>query len=40
MAVRSIPFVILLFFVFFAVPLALDPDIPPYPEAIAAGNAI
>jgi His/Glu/Gln/Arg/opine family amino acid ABC transporter permease subunit len=35
-AVRSIPFVILLFFVFFAVPLALDIDIPPYPAAIAA----
>jgi polar amino acid transport system permease protein len=34
--VRSIPFVILLFFVFFAVPLALDLDIPPYPAAIAA----
>jgi len=34
--VRSIPFVILLFFVFFAVPLALDVDIPPYPAAIAA----
>ena len=34
--VRSIPFVILLFFVFFAVPLALDIDIPPYPAAIAA----
>jgi len=28
--------VILLFFVFFAVPLALDVDIPPYPAAIAA----
>jgi polar amino acid transport system permease protein len=35
-AIRSIPFVILLFFVFFAVPLALDIDIPPYPAAIAA----
>jgi len=35
-AVRSIPFVILLFFVFSAVPLALDIDIPPYPAAIAA----
>jgi His/Glu/Gln/Arg/opine family amino acid ABC transporter permease subunit len=34
--VRSIPFVILLFFVFFALPLALDIDIPPYPAAIAA----
>ena len=34
--VRSIPFVILLFFVFFAVPLALDIDIPPYPAAITA----
>src|SRR3984957_16501665 len=34
--VRSIPFLILLFFVFFAVPLALDVDIPPYPAAIAA----
>src|SRR5580704_1729460 len=35
-AVRSIPFVILLFFGFFALPLALDMDIPPYPAAIAA----
>src|SRR3984957_8424657 len=35
-AVRSIPFVILLFFVFFALPLALDMDIPPYAAAIAA----
>jgi polar amino acid transport system permease protein len=35
-AVRSIPFVILLFFVFFAVPLALDLNIAPYPAAIAA----
>jgi His/Glu/Gln/Arg/opine family amino acid ABC transporter permease subunit len=35
-AVRSIPFVILLFFVFFALPLALDMDIPAYPAAIAA----
>jgi polar amino acid transport system permease protein len=34
--VRSIPFVILLFFVFFAVPLAFDFDIPPYPAAITA----
>jgi His/Glu/Gln/Arg/opine family amino acid ABC transporter permease subunit len=34
--VRSIPFVILLFFMFFAVPLALGMDIPPYPAAIAA----
>lgn len=34
--VRSIPFVILLFFIFYAVPLALDLDIPPYPAAIAA----
>jgi His/Glu/Gln/Arg/opine family amino acid ABC transporter permease subunit len=34
--VRSIPFVILLFFAFFAVPLALDIDIPPYPAAIVA----
>jgi His/Glu/Gln/Arg/opine family amino acid ABC transporter permease subunit len=31
-AVRSIPFVILLFFVFFAVLLALDIDIPPLPR--------
>src|SRR5260370_6551229 len=35
-AVRSIPFVILLFFIFFAIPLMLDLDIPPYPAAIAA----
>jgi polar amino acid transport system permease protein len=34
--IRSIPFLILLFFVFFAVPLALDIDVPPYPAAIAA----
>ena len=35
-AVRSIPFVILLFFIFYAMPLALDMDIPPYPAAISA----
>jgi His/Glu/Gln/Arg/opine family amino acid ABC transporter permease subunit len=35
-ALRSIPFVILLFFIFYALPLALDLDIPPYPAAIAA----
>lgn len=35
-AVRSTPFVILLFFIFYAVPLALDLDIPPYPAAISA----
>src|ERR1700732_1552243 len=35
-AVRSLPFVILLLFVFFAVPLALEVDVPPYPAAIAA----
>jgi His/Glu/Gln/Arg/opine family amino acid ABC transporter permease subunit len=35
-ALRSIPFVILLFFVFYALPLALDIDIPPYPAAISA----
>ena len=35
-AVRSIPFVILLFFIFYAVPLALDMDVPPYPAAISA----
>lgn len=35
-AVRSIPFVILLFFIFYALPLALDVDIPPYPAAITA----
>jgi polar amino acid transport system permease protein len=34
--VRSTPFVILLFFIFYALPLALDIDIPPYPAAIAA----
>ncbi|HEX3954775.1 MAG TPA: amino acid ABC transporter permease [Stellaceae bacterium] len=34
--VRSIPFVILLFFIFFAVPMVVDIDIPPYPAAIAA----
>lgn len=33
---RSIPFVILLFFIFYALPLALDLDIPPYPAAISA----
>jgi polar amino acid transport system permease protein len=35
-AIRSTPFVILLFFIFYAVPLALDVDIPPYPAAITA----
>jgi His/Glu/Gln/Arg/opine family amino acid ABC transporter permease subunit len=35
-ALRSIPFVILLFFIFYALPLALDIDIPPYPAAISA----
>ena len=35
-AIRSTPFVILLFFVFYAVPVALDADIPPYPAAISA----
>jgi polar amino acid transport system permease protein len=35
-AIRSTPFVILLFFVYYALPLALDIDIPPYPAAIAA----
>jgi His/Glu/Gln/Arg/opine family amino acid ABC transporter permease subunit len=35
-ALRSIPFVILLFFIFYALPLALDLDIPPYPAAITA----
>ena len=34
--VRSTPFVILLFFIFYALPLALDMDIPPYPAAITA----
>jgi polar amino acid transport system permease protein len=34
--VRSIPFVILLFFIFYALPLLLDADIPPYPAAILA----
>jgi hypothetical protein len=34
--VRSTPFVILLFFIFYALPLALDIDIPPYPAAITA----
>src|SRR5438270_543705 len=34
--VRSTPFVILLFFTFYALPLALDIDIPPYPAAVAA----
>jgi polar amino acid transport system permease protein len=33
---RSTPFVILLFLVFYAMPLALDIDIPPYPAAISA----
>lgn len=33
---RSTPFVILLFLIFYAMPLALDLDIPPYPAAISA----
>jgi len=33
---RSTPFVILLFLIFYAMPLALDIDIPPYPAAISA----
>jgi His/Glu/Gln/Arg/opine family amino acid ABC transporter permease subunit len=33
---RSTPFVILLFLMFYAMPLALDIDIPPYPAAISA----
>jgi len=35
-AIRSTPFVILLFFIYYAVPMALGADIPPYPAAIAA----
>jgi len=35
-ALRSTPFVILLFLIYYAVPLALDMDIPPYPAAISA----
>lgn len=35
-ALRSTPFVILLFLMFYAMPLALDIDIPPYPAAISA----
>ena len=35
-ALRSTPFVILLFLIYYAVPLALDTDIPPYPAAISA----
>lgn len=33
---RSTPFVILLFFIYYALPLALNTDIPPYLAAIAA----
>jgi polar amino acid transport system permease protein len=33
---RSTPFVILLFFIYYALPLALDLDIPPYLAAISA----
>jgi His/Glu/Gln/Arg/opine family amino acid ABC transporter permease subunit len=33
---RSIPFVILLFLIYYAVPVALNLDIPPYPAAISA----
>src|SRR4051812_31518901 len=35
-ALRSTPFVILLFLIYYAAPLALNLDIPPYPAAIAA----
>ena len=35
-ALRSTPFVILLFLIYYAMPLALDLDIPPYPAAITA----
>ncbi len=34
--VRSIPFLILLFFIYYGLPLALNTDIPAYPAAIAA----
>lgn len=35
-AVRSTPFLVLLFFIYYGLPLALNTDIPAYPAAIAA----
>lgn len=34
--VRSTPFLVLLFFIYYGLPLALNTDIPAYPAAIAA----